>query len=172
MPSMYGSTPGFDDLINQWSAQAPGGGIIPSPQNISSPWKSFMNFINAPISGQAGDDSSLLAYKPVNRLAGIGQILSGAAKGVLSARGPYANPLGMGLMGAGMGAEQVQQEDMQRRQSAVQDQYKQMAATLQMANAQAALAKAKAGGQHVIGEGQRVVDQTGNTIATGAPKTE
>jgi hypothetical protein len=173
MPSMYGQ-PSFDDILNEYSAQAPAGGMIapPSPNNISSPWKSFMSYINGPMGGTtAGDDDSLLAYKPVSRSQMVGQTLLGAAQGVMNARGPYRNPLGQGLVGAGMGYQQAQQEDTQRRQQAVQDQYRKMGASLQMANAQAALAKARASGQHVVGEGQRVVDQEGNIIAAGAPKT-
>src|SRR4051794_39913959 len=116
----------------------------PVLSGLKAGWKGIGDWLAGPSASDAGGADGLLAYRPTSRWGAISDALAGAAKGVMSQRGPYANPLGAGLLGATEGMAHTREHDLELRKLAQEQQYK---------NAEIALKRVQAEreGQYTIG---------------------
>jgi len=148
--------------------------ITPSPSGPSgSGWGAVSSWLNAPAYGDAAgaDPQGLMAYKPQSRLEVFGKALSAAGQGVLAQRGPYANPLGGGLVGATQGLEQAREQDTQGRKEAFAAQAKQAQVALERVKALNEARKAESEGGFTLPPGQTRFNAAGEPIATAGPET-
>jgi hypothetical protein len=96
----------------------------PVLSGLKAGWKGLGDWLQAPADSSAGSGGDLLGYKPTSHISAIGDALTGAAKGVMGARGPYSNWLGSGLLGATEGLESSRAKDLQLRKLSQEQQYK------------------------------------------------
>ena len=145
--------------------------ITPSPTGPSGGgWGAVSSWLNAPAFGddKGADPQGLMAYKPQSRLAVLGDALSGAAEGVLGQRGPYANPLGGGLLGAGKGLGRGPRAGHAGRKLAFEAQAKQAETSLARIKTLTELKKANQPDTVAI-NGQLVDKATGQPVGAAIP---
>src|SRR4051812_37269450 len=140
----------------------------PILSGLKAGWKGLGDWLGGPAEGEAGGADGLLAYKPTSRWGAISDALTGAAKGVMAQRGPYANPLGGGLIGATEGMARTRAHDTELRQLAQEQQYKNAAASLAKVRAATAAKVAEHAGEYNLGRTHYSADN--QPLATAPPE--
>lgn len=135
-------------------------------------WRDTLGWLfRGPRSPEGAD---LIGYEPKNNLQRVSDVLGQAAAGVMSQRGPYANPLGAGLLGASGALQGIREEDQRgafaSRQAVGDEQDRQLRQAALIAQLQRATGRAQ--GNKVVRPGEAIVDASGNVVFQAAPKAE